>query len=348
MKLTTLVNARATARYLFIFLFALILVNAIGQKASFNVHNISLPEEIAYGENQFSSLYIHAGKLFLMSESRLQEKAEAKLYAIKLSDLHSKLADTNVALPYQKFHIYHLNKLQDKINFVNQYYEGLEALVIDGDNVYFSVETNTPSSNGYLLRGKLNDTAVVMDTSFLVTLRKPVRSDGSQIRNAGFEAITKRGKHVFAFYEFNYFPIANYVYRINTSAGAKNKKPGLLPIKQLPFRITDITESGKDHFTAINLFNNDYAGDTIYRTRTEDLGNTKRVKDSAGYHNYVSLVTIKFTGKNFTWETLWEFPPEYLRYNWEGIAAYDNGFFIMNDKYSPHTPYMSTLLYLQK
>ena len=36
-----------------------------------------------------------------------------------------------------------------------------------------------------------------------------------------------------------------------------------------------------------------------------------------------------------------------MGYNWEGIAAYKAGYFIINDKYTPSRPYRTTLLYLQ-
>ena len=341
-------NSHATVIYLLFLLFHLFAETAFAQNTGFYIFNLSLPEEIAYGDNQFSGLYVHDEKLFFMSESRLQENAEGKLYAMKLSDLDRKMADTSFILPYQKYHIYHLDQLRDKITAAKQIYEGLEAIIIDGQDVYLSVETGTASPNCYLLKGKLNDTAVIMNTGFLVPMPKPTRADGSHIRNAGFEAITMINKKVFAFFEFNYFPSRNYVYAPDIRSSMKSGKPRVMSIKKLPFRITDMTASEKNHFTAINLFNNDYAGDSIYRTRKDDLENDKLIKDAAGYHNYIRLITLKFTGKEFTWETLWEFPPEYLKYNWEGIAAYKNGYFIMNDKYSPQVPNRSTLLYLQK
>ncbi|MEO6000267.1 MAG: hypothetical protein ABIN89_25745 [Chitinophagaceae bacterium] len=347
-KFTESITDLSNRKYLLFLLFNLLFAATNAQKSTFNTYNLSLPEEIAYGNNQFSGLYVHEGKLFFMSESRLQEQAEGKLYVIKLSDLDHKMTDTTYVLPYQKYHLHHLNELRDKITAAKQIYEGLEAIVIEGNDIYLSVETSTASPNCYLLKGKLSDTAVIMNTNFLVTLPKPRRADGSRIQNAGFEAITMINKQVFAFFEFNYFPLKNYVYLPDLRSSIKNRKPREMPIKKLPFRITDITASGKNEFTAINLFNNDYVGDTIYRTNKNDLNNDKLIKDSTGYRNYIRLITIKFTGKDFIWETLWEFPPEYLQYNWEGIAAYKDGYFIMNDKYSPQIPNRSTLLYIKK
>jgi hypothetical protein len=38
---------------------------------------------------------------------------------------------------------------------------------------------------------------------------------------------------------------------------------------------------------------------------------------------------------------------EYMSYNWEAIAAYKDGYFIMNDKYTAARPYSSVLLYVK-
>ena len=70
-------------------------LNIAAQKVDFKVRNISLPPEIGYYDNQFSGMYIKDKKLFLMSESRLQDSAEAKLYSIKLKDIERQLADSN-------------------------------------------------------------------------------------------------------------------------------------------------------------------------------------------------------------------------------------------------------------
>src|SRR5688500_17820549 len=112
-------------KFLLFLLFLLPFSLTIAQKKQFTIHNLSLPAELESGNNQFSGLYIHNEKLFLLSECRLQENAEAKLYAINLSDLDRKINDTSYALPYKKYHIYNLEILFNKINAAGQNYEGL-------------------------------------------------------------------------------------------------------------------------------------------------------------------------------------------------------------------------------
>lgn len=118
------------------------------------------------------------------------------------------------------------------------------------------------------------------------------------------------------------------------------------PIEKLPFRITDITGTGKNKFTAINYFYEGGGNDEVYRLPLNDMQSNLLIKDSKGYHSYCRLVTINYKHGSFRWEPLWDLPIEYRSYNWEGIAAFQNGYFIINDKYTKSKPYSSVLLYL--
>lgn len=324
---------------------------AFSQKKNFTIHNISLPPELSWYDNQFSGLYMHEEKLFLMTENRLQDKAEPKLYAINTSDLDHKLKDTSYVLPYKKYHIYNLEILREKMKAAGDDFEGTEAIAIDGNDVYLSVETATPSNNCYLVKGYLSDTAVIMYPDFLIAMAKPVNADGSHIYNAGFEAVAFQNKAFNAFFEYNYFPAGNYVKYIDQWSFDNAGKYHPVEMEKLPFRITDITRLKNDRYAAINYFYKGDGDDAVYRVPADDRNN-KLIYDSAGYHNYCRLIELSYNQNNhhpnFTWKTIWEFPREYSYYNWEGIAAYKKGYFIMNDKYTPQRPYMSTLLYLER
>ena len=321
---------------------------AIAQKHQFEVHHLSLPQEISFYDNQFSGLYINDGKLFMLSEGRVQEGAEGKLYAINLSDLDRKIKDTSYILPYKKYPIYNLQILSDKIKAAGQNYEGLEAIIIDSNKVLLSVETETLSTNCYMFTGYINDNAVILNTDLSAPISKPKSADHSHIYNAGFEALVKKDDHIYSFFEYNYFPSNNYVYQYSSQLLQNSSDPNKLAIQKLPFRITDITYAGKNHFTAINYFYNGAGGDTVYRIPANDRRNSKLIKDKRGYKNYSRLIDMKLKGSRFRWKPLWDFPEQYMGYNWEGIAAYKNGYFIVNDKYTIQRPYVSTLLYLQK
>jgi hypothetical protein len=329
-------------------LLSLALLPASAQAPQFVMRNVSLPKELAYYDNQFSGLAVSAGKLFLLSESRLQDNAEAKLYTVKLSDLDRKLVDTAYALPYKKLPIQNLQALRAKMQVAGQSYEGLEALLIDGKDIYLSIETATPSSNCYLLKGRLRADAVVLDTTFLVPMAKPVAADGSHIYNAGFEALAASRKQLFAFFEFNFFPGQNHVYEFDERRLPKNSTPSKVPFTKVPFRITDVTATSPQHFTGINYFFKGEGGDAVYRTPPDDATNASLITDASGFKNYCRLIDIEFKDNHFTWQPLWEFPEQFRGYNWEGLAAYKDGYFMLNDKYTPTRPYQTTLLYLQR
>ena len=334
-------------KYLAALLFCLGLLPAWAQAPHFAVHRLYLPPEVAFYDNQFSGLALSAGQLLIMSESRLQDRAEAKLYAVALADLDHQLADSTYTLPFRKLPLLGLPALRGRINRAGQVYEGLEALLVDQQTIYFSVETATPSTNCYLLKGTLTSAAVVLDTTFLVTLPKPLAADGSHIYNAGFEALASEGPHLFAFFEYNSFSSANYVYQLPKPLSAKGSAPQPLPFAQLPFRLTDVTAAGKHRFVGLNYFFRGEGGDEVYRTPATDTVNARLISDAVGYKSYCRLVALDLTDNKFSWQPLWEFPDDYRSYNWEGIAAYKNGYFIINDKYTSHRPYQSTLLYLQ-
>ncbi|TPG67157.1 hypothetical protein EAH73_05330 [Hymenobacter nivis] len=320
---------------------------ARAQQPQFTVRNLHLPKELAYYDNQFSGLAASADKLYLLSESRLQDKAEAKLYSVRLADLDRQLADTAYVLPYQKLPIAGLPALRDRMAAAGQRYEGLEAMLLVQNVVYLSVETDTPSPLCYLLKGQLRADAVVLDTTFLLPLAKPLAADGSHIYNAGFEALAEANKQVLAFFEYNSFPGQNSIYELTDKHLSSASAPSKLPLDQLPFRITDMTAAGKNRFTALNYFFKGEGGDAIYRTPASDLPNAQLIRGLGDYKNYARLLTIELKDNKLTWQPLWEFPEQYRGYNWEGIAAYKGGYFVINDKYTPSRPYQTTLLYLQ-
>src|ERR1700741_4807082 len=111
--------------------FIILLQIVQAQEKQFSVHTISLPPELSYYDNQFSGLQIADSNLYLMSESRLEDNQEAKLYSIKLSDINYKLLDTAYILPYKKIKITGLDKLRARMEEEKQVYEGLEAFIID-------------------------------------------------------------------------------------------------------------------------------------------------------------------------------------------------------------------------
>jgi hypothetical protein len=330
----------------FFFITYFIAVTTHAQQKDFTTQKLSLPPEIEYYDNQFSGMSIYKEVLFLLSESRLQDNREAKLYAIKIADIDHKMTDTSFVLPFKKYTITNLAAMRSKMNVLGDDYEGLEAILIEDNEVYLTVETATPSNNCYLLKGFLKDSTVELDVKFLSPLPKPIDKNNNHIYNAGFEAIAMVDKTVLNFFEYNWFPEKNLVIAV-TPTIYTSVMYQLPSIEKIPFRITDITKTSKNTFTAINFFYKGDGEDTVYRVNKKDKANDKLIRDGYGYKSYCRLVKLKYKNYKFTWEPLWEFPVEYMSHNWEAIAAYKDGYFIMNDKYTAARPYSSVLLYLK-
>lgn len=330
----------------FLFLFVdLITVPSKAQLQQFTIQNIALPAELRDFDNQFSCLNIHKGRFFLMPESRILEGQEAKLYSIKLSDINHYFHDTTYQLTYQKHAIVGFDKLVNKMLQQGQVCEGLEAMAIKGKEVFLSVETTTASAYCFILKGRLKNNNVVLDTTKLLAVWKPVKSNGEAIYNASFECMELKRKRLQLFFEYNYFEGNNYVYSINKNLKSNSKDS--VRISRMPYRISDLKSVGKNHYTAINSFYKGGGKDTINRPSVTDTDSYSLVNNGKAFHDYARLVDIYFNGNEFTWKPLYEMPVMYEGFNWEGIAHYKGGYFIVNDKYSPSKPYYSSLMYLK-
>ena len=328
-------------------LFALLLPAAFAtaQPTSRPPQAIGLPAEIADRNNQFSGLCIHHRELLLLSESRLQERAEAKVYGLDLASLDGQLAGQTRELTYRKYLIRGLDHLKARIDSLGQVYEGLESLMVLDDVLYFTIETATASPNCYLVKGRFeaSGNAIDLDTHYLVTLAKPVLPDGTHIYNAGFEAMARYRRQLLLLFEYNSFLPGNQALLL--PAAATTPAPTrAVPMAALPIRVTDMVRTGRHRYTAINYFFNG-TDDSVYRPAPADPS-TRLVQDSTGsYQNYCQLISLRYRRRQLSWQPLLELPRAYMTYNWEGLAAYRGGYFLINDKYGPSGK--STLLYIR-
>ena len=302
---------------------------------------IQLPAELAERENQFSGLCTYRGQLLLLSESRLQEQAEAKVYGLALPDLDRQLAGPAGELPFRKYAIRGLDQARAQIDSAGPVYEGLEGLVMLRDTAYFSIETVTAAPNCYLVRGVFDEARglIQLDSSYLVALPKPLLPDGTHAYNAGFEALARYRQELLLLFEYNYLPHNNYALALRQ----RSIRPVALP--RLPFRVTDLEPTGRRRFTAINYFFNG-PSDRVYRMAPPDP-NARLIQDSTGaYQHYSRLISLRYTRHGIKWKPLLTLPTELQTYNWEGLAAHRGGYFLLNDKYGPSG--QSTLLYLRR
>ncbi|MBD2715668.1 hypothetical protein KBK19_11530 [Microvirga sp. STR05] len=324
---------------------ALHAVLASAQNAPLALQPISLPQEIADRNNQFSGLYIHHHQLLLLSESRLQERAEPKVYGLDLASLDRQLAGRSKELAYKKYTIRGLDAVRTKLDSAGTIYEGLEGLTMLDGMLYFSIETATASAYCYLVRGRLDDAQAIitLDSGYLLPLAKPTLPNGTHIYNAGFEGLESHGQNLLLLFEYNYFPQGNYALAL-PGAAATATTLRHVPLPPVPFRVTDLVREGKNRFTAINYFYNG-PDDSVYRPALIDPA-TRLIRQDSSYQNYCRLISLRYKRHALRWKPLFELPREYMTYNWEGLAAHRGGYFLINDKYGPSN--QSILLYVRK
>lgn len=318
--------------------------NSFGQQTEKELTQFRLPAAILEPENQFSGMFIHRQKLFLLAESRVQQGHEARLYSIPLKDLEKQLQDSQQNLSCQKIPMMGLQTIQRQLMLQNQPFEGLEAATIWGETVYFSVETPTTASTCFIITGQLKNDTVFLDTTRLIPLRKPRQKDGQSIHNAGFESLLLHKNNLIAFYEFNLFSQGNFAYSIRPEM--KPAAIDSIKMDPLPFRITDITQWKGKRYVGINYFYW-HPEDKDYRPGIADPAAEALIKKDGVYKSYTRLVSLKVKAKKISWKPLVEFPEAYRPYNWEAIAAWNGGFLVMNDKYTPAKPYASTLIFIK-
>jgi hypothetical protein len=317
-----------------------------GQAATSVVQPINLPEELRSANNQFSGLYKKGNKLWLMSESRVQEKLESVVYAIRLKQLKACIEDSTLTPQFEKIEIVGLEKLVEIMKAQNEVFEGLEAISVKGKNVYLSVETETPSTYAYILKGRYKKGKIWLNENGFLPVVKPVAANGAAIYNAAFESIAVVKKRLHIFFEYNYFEGNNYVYSYNLKLDPASKDSAI--INPMPFRMSDVYYEGKGQYVGINTFYKGGGKDTINRPRANDSVANTIVLGKSGYRNYSRLVSLVDNGKSFKWETFCELPAKWADgFNWEGVAPFNGGYLIVNDKFTPARPYYSALVFVR-
>ena len=102
--------------------------NHTGGGLEWQVDSIPLPVEIKDADKQFSGLYIAGNKLYLLPECRLQEKQEAIIYSMELSDFDKIMNGQLTKVLFRKYRLEGLQHLADAMKQQGQEYEGLEAV----------------------------------------------------------------------------------------------------------------------------------------------------------------------------------------------------------------------------
>jgi len=212
-------------------------------------------------------------------------------------------------------------------------FEGFEAIAIDGDRVYLTIEASPGGMMGYLISGQIAPglSQIRLDTSHLTPIPPQ-----TALPNFSDEALLVFGSRLVTIYEisgapFNPNPIAHL---FDLSLQLQDT----LAFPNVPYRISDATppdEFGRFwtiNFTTLGAEMTPPASDTLTKLFQEVLSQFKPVN---------RLVELQFSEMGIVPS---DNPPIQFEvnhglqdYNWEGIARLDGYGFLVATDYDPGT-----------
>lgn len=316
-------------------------INFTDSITDWKVHYIKLDTAQSFYDNQYSSICKNQNSIFLMSESRIEDKMPAFVDKTSSSELSKAIIDSSYSPIFQRLPLHNLELIRLQILQRHQNYEGLEAMAINqtGDSVYFSIETTTHSDSAYIIKGKLENDRIEMDINNFVGIQKPKDAKGKYIYNAGYESLEYHNNQLFAIFEYDHF-LQNNLICISSSLNPKTLSKETIAAE--PFRITDISwDSTKQLFWGINYF---YRNDKEYQLQPTDSDFNQSFAN--GYHNFTRLVTIQKQDDQFKIEPYKTLPKSLWGYNMEGLQIFEKGFLLCNDYFTPYKKH-SDLIYIE-
>ncbi|HEX2627509.1 MAG TPA: hypothetical protein VHM26_00805, partial [Chitinophagaceae bacterium] len=222
-----------------------------------------------------------------------------------------------------KTRLYGLDALKN-VKQIKNAYDGFEAIAIVGDSCYILIESKDKDPFCYLIKAVFDGDGLIVQPN-PVELRKP-----RQKKNVGFEAMyydptTKRLKIFFEYNGFDTTPDSTSMgYEVNTSMSSVTR----FSIPTLPFRLTDITMNNVGDIYGVNFYwGGEYdqylrfAADSVNALEKFPAIPLKTDNDEY-FGRIVRLKNNEWAGVGDLFST---------KINWEGMAAFDNGFFLISD-----------------
>ncbi len=290
---------------------------------------VKLPPVLQSPLRQFSGMALHDRVLYLLPENRTDKPGSDGIYSLPLAEILAVLADTSRSPDEQAVRKYDLEGMDYVFSLPG--YEGLEALDILGDEFFMTVETDTTSSFGYIIKGKIRD-GVFRVTPVSLPLKKITGPGGNQFFNAGFESLQLIGGKLLCLYEYNYDG-AGYAYLADTSLRIPAEK--IFFEKKVPFRITDIEKLDASAFLALNYFFRLKAEGYYAEGLDQDDERWITGVDGAPHPSFARILEIRETAAGrLSVERSWVLPQSLWGINWEGMARLPGrGVLLINDLY---------------
>lgn len=300
------------------------------------VKDIPLPATMAHANNEYSSMAIWNDEILLVPQYPAKY-----IYSLNKTGISNFTAGSSFS-----------NDISKTYRFVHWYeviakianYEGVEATTIIDNSIYFSIETTNPT-DCYVVKGKIAESDgkafIVMDTTKLLALKKPLTKQGKLIDNAGFESMVYDGKgSIIAMYEYNRADVDGgpFAYKFDTSLNKTSLKK--VPFgTPLPYRLTDAVTTAQGQILAMNY---NWNGDKQYHSAGEMVncsGNVQKDVSKTCYSRVIELeINNTITYKEILQTECTGVESQLTRksmgcYNWEGIVPFENGVLVITDQY---------------
>jgi hypothetical protein len=298
--------------------------------------------ELASDRNaEYSSLCWYQDKLILLPQypSYFRSKIDEDVIFMLTKDQLSK------AIKRKGKAILEVSKIQVVNNETYKLlpgYEGFEGICYDGNYFYLSVEFNSSTQKGLVVKAQLSQDnkklEILNDQHIILDLP-------ANVFNASYESISSYNNDIYLIYEANGI-------NVNNNAIVKKISSDLTKVEDVKFaaieyRITDITafdETGRAW--AINYF---WPGDASHYNPDEDnIPNSFPQTNNIEY-GVERIIPLIINDNEIKYDTSRD--PIYIKkeardvsYNWEGIVKYDNNSFILATDKFPKT----VLRYLKK
>jgi len=212
-------------------------------------------------------------------------------------------------------------------------FEGFEAIAINGNDVYITLEAkDVKTMKGYLAWGTIDPTSlqISIPESNLLELETPI-----EVKNMTYESLLIQDDYIILFYEVNGLNLQKqaWQYRVSTKDFSVTK----IDMDAVEYRITDVSQlDSNQSFWAINYL---WSGDRKRVKPAPDalaitFGIGETHAKNKGVERLIELQLIDGKIKHSGKEPIQiQMDPDASR-NWEGIVRLDDkGFLLATDKY---------------
>jgi|TARA_R110001592_G_scaffold37644_2_gene125336 hypothetical protein len=239
----------------------------------------------------------------------LPENLNGHMFYIPLDDIRKSINNMDTIRPMMS--IFTTTNYKESIAG----FDGFEAIVFDGNDVYIAVEIrDNEDMAGLLIWGRINSETmeVVIPTNNIIRLETPI-----QVENCSFEGLNIQNGNLNIFYEVNGKKLRidawQYSIRLEDFSIYKTEFP------HIEYRITDVTDVVDGKFWTMNYY---WPGDKD-RVGTDDTLGVEQIIELEIIDNKIFKTNtspiVLTNGKKSR--------------NWEGLVRFDDGFLICTDKH---------------